>query len=324
MNLFNKREIVDLFDVILIIAIGAFFLIGIFVLLVIHHKKYAEGLSQATQQQTEAAAEEKEYQNPFTPLKLDAKAVYVYDTVDKKVLYEYNSNASLPLASLTKLMTAVTAKKLIPADSIITIDKDALAEDGDTGLKPGERWPFQKLLEFTLVVSSNDGAHALASAAMSSTAQTQGDGKDFITEMNRTASSLGLHTMRFFNPTGLDISTTEAGAYGSAEDISKLLAYIIANNRSMLEATSHDSIRIASADTIHTAQNTNIAVDNLPGLIASKTGYSDLAGGNLSVAVDIGVNHPVIVTVLGSGYDTRFDDIKKLVAATFNHFSQQE
>jgi D-alanyl-D-alanine carboxypeptidase len=65
-------------------------------------------------------------------------------------------------------------------------------------------------------------------------------------------------------------------------------------------------------------KNTDKLAENLPGLIAGKTGFSDLAGGNLAVAVDIGLNHPVIIVVLGSTEEGRFEDVKELYYAIIN------
>ena len=65
----------------------------------------------------------------------------------------------------------------------------------------------------------------------------------------------------------------------------------------------------------HTTENTNEIVSKIPNLIGSKTGYTDLAGGNLTIAFDLGHNRPIIVTVLGSTRAERFTDVLTLVAA---------
>ncbi len=65
----------------------------------------------------------------------------------------------------------------------------------------------------------------------------------------------------------------------------------------------------------HDAINTNDIVSRIPNLIGSKTGYTDLAGGNLTVAFDAGFDRPIIITVLGSSREERFTDVLKLVNA---------
>ena len=59
----------------------------------------------------------------------------------------------------------------------------------------------------------------------------------------------------------------------------------------------------------------------MPGLLRSKTGFTDLAGGNLAVIFDAGMNHPVAIVVLGSTQSGRFTDVKTLMAATLAHFA---
>jgi len=99
------------------------------------------------------------------------------------------------------------------------------------------------------------------------------------------------------------------------------MAYAIKSKYGVVEATARDNFFIYSLDSIrHTATNTNKVLGNIPGLIASKTGFTDLAGGNLVVAFDAGMMRPIIVVVLGSGIDERFEDIKKLVWASLNSF----
>jgi len=90
-----------------------------------------------------------------------------------------------------------------------------------------------------------------------------------------------------------------------------------------VEATTYDSLTFTSLGGIrHHATNTNAAVGDVPGLIGSKTGFTDLAGGNLVVAFDAGLGHPIIAVVLGSSFDGRFDDMKKLVAASLAKIAQ--
>jgi D-alanyl-D-alanine carboxypeptidase (penicillin-binding protein 5/6) len=94
----------------------------------------------------------------------EAKAVYIYDAAADKVIFENNSSLQLPLASLTKLMTAVTAKGLLPDYVLVRISRENLLEEGDTGLLIGEEWTLGNLLDFSLVASSNDGIQAIAEA----------------------------------------------------------------------------------------------------------------------------------------------------------------
>ena len=92
--------------------------------------------------------------------------------------------------------------------------------------------------------------------------------------------------------------------------------YIITNYPEILEPTQQPSTRVYNTSgAYHEAANTNEAVQNIPNMLGSKTGYTDLAGGNLTIAFDAGLDRPIIVTVLGSTRHDRFEDVLKLVKA---------
>jgi D-alanyl-D-alanine carboxypeptidase len=253
--------------------------------------------------------------DPFATLSLQAKSAYVWDIKNQKAVFAKNANDALPLASIAKIMTADVASELLSATATVSINQNDLSQDGDTGLFLNERWIFKKLLDFTLAVSSNDGASALANAASS----------DFINKMNEKAAALGLSSMRFYNSTGLDESPTQSGAYSSAVDVAKLFAYTLQNHPEIFGATKYAKFTTYSLDNFkHTAVNTDSEINNIPGIIGSKTGYTDIAGGNLAVIYDAGVNYPIVVVVLGSTYDGRFDDVTALVRATNQALSLQK
>lgn len=276
---------------------------------------------------TEVATEPVVEKIPFhAPLALEARAAYVIDTITGEVLYSLNGTTSLPLASVTKLMTALTAYEQVPPSTVTAIRLTDIAQEGDSGLLANEHWRLKDLLDFTLLVSSNDGASALASASMAfstSSQDTEVQKSEFVTLMNQKAQKLGLVDTYFTNESGLDISSTTAGAYGSAKDASALFAYILRNHPEVVEATRYERVSFTSIDDFrHPAKNTNEAVNAIPGLIGSKTGLTDLAGGNLVVGMDIGFGHPVVITVLGSSEKGRFADVEALASSTLAYFRQ--
>ncbi len=264
---------------------------------------------------------------PFqVPLALEAKAAYVIDVATGEVLYAQNATTSLPLASVTKLMTALTAYEQVPPSTVATIHSSDVAQEGDSGLLANEDWKLKDLLDFTLLVSSNDGASALASASMAFSTSSQ-DAEvrksEFVTLMNQKAQKLGLTETYFANESGLDISSTTAGAYGSAKDTAALFSYILNKHPEIIEATRYEYTSFTSIDDFrHPAKNTNEAVNAIPGLIGSKTGLTDLAGGNLVVGMDVGFGRPVIIAVLGSSGDGRFTDVEALASSTLAYFRQ--
>ena len=73
----------------------------------------------------------------------------------------------------------------------------------------------------------------------------------------------------------------------------------------------------------HVVQNTNEIVERLPAVIASKTGFTDLANGNLAIVFEAGPVRPIAIVVLGSTQKDRFTDVERLVWATLRHLQKQ-
>lgn len=257
-------------------------------------------------------------------INISAKSAFVYDLSSRKVLYKKNELEQLPLASLTKLMMALTAIDLLPKDAKITIRNEFLSEEGDSGLLANESWKLSDLLDFSLVSSSNDGARSIASVIGATQLNTKDydlGRKEFIRRMNIKAQDLGLANTYFVNESGLDIGSA-SGGYGTARDVASLIEYIIKNKPEIVEATKYSKITVNSDSKKHSAKNTNNGIDEIPGAILSKTGYTSMAGGNLAVAFDASMGKPIIVVVLGSTQEERFEDVKTLVNASLDYFSK--
>lgn len=268
--------------------------------------------------------------NPFDKISLEAKAAIVFDALENKIIYSLNSEEQLPLASLTKVMTAVIAREILPDYATVTIDGNSIKKEGDSGLRVGEKWRVRDLLDFTLLVSSNDGAASLAAAAA---AVSTGTGQNtegvvnevvakenqFVSKMNEKARALGLAQTYFLNETGLDLQPQVSGGYGSARDVAVLLTYAVEKYPDLFEATRQPTLKVSPLDgKSREAKNTNEAALKIPGLIASKTGFTDLAGGNLAVLFDVGLGHPIAIVVLGSSEKGRFADVEKLASTTIS------
>ncbi len=264
----------------------------------------------------ETPAPKKILPDPFQDISLEAKAAYVFDMRTGKTLFARNEESQLPLASLTKVMTALVASEM-PADTVVAF----------TG---GEKWKLKELLDYTLVVSSNNGASAIAGVAGAMFSTTTGktgaeDMELFVWKMNEEARALRLSQTYYLNPSGLDVDETLSGAYGSAKDMAFLFAHVLKNKPALLEATAYDSLRFNSLDgASHPAANTNVIARTIPGLLASKTGFTDLAGGNLIIAFDAGPARPIIVAVLGSSQTGRFTDVEKIITASVKKIGQGE
>jgi serine-type D-Ala-D-Ala carboxypeptidase (penicillin-binding protein 5/6) len=267
-----------------------------------------------TQSEVKEVAPTKE---PFQEIALTAKAAFVWDVHNQKVLFRKNETEQLPLASITKLMTALVAEEIMGEEAKIVVGETSVKQDGGGNLAQGEVFDRLTLSDMVLMASSNDGAYALAAAA-GKVLETEDDAASaFVDAMNIRATEIGLTETYFKNPTGLDLSPTEGGAYGSARDVAFLMEHIVENTPDLLTFTKEDSARFYSTDgAYHDAENTNEYVNKIPGLIGSKTGYTELAGGNLVIAWNAGLGRPMVAVVLGSTQTERFSDILTLVNET--------
>ena len=276
----------------------------------------------ATQTQTAAvaiAAQKAAAREAFQGIGLQAESAIVFDASTGVTLFARNSSAQLPLASITKVPLALAVSEALPADAIITLTHGVQGSGTTDSLSAGSRWRVRDLVDFTLVGSSNDGAQALADAADESLRIRYPEapaGGAAVWLMNKLVRDLGLPHSYFLNPTGLDESLSQSGSYGSAADTARLFAYAASTSRDIFEATAQKEVTITSLDGAQArAVNTDAAIEDIPGLVLGKTGFTDLAGGNLAVVADLAPNHRIVAVVLGSTREGRFSDIRTLIVA---------
>ena len=151
---------------------------------------------------------------PFSDITITAKSAYVWDIQNQKALFKKEESKQLPLASLTKLMTALVAQEVLDENDEVIVDELSMRQDGDSGLREGEVFNRLKLSDLVLMSSSNDGAFALASAAGSILSPGGNGPSTFVNAMNIRAKEIGLLETYYKNPTGLDLNPNEAGAFG--------------------------------------------------------------------------------------------------------------
>ncbi len=236
-------------------------------------------------------------------------SLYAYDVATSQVLFAQNENDVLPLASITKLMTAYVALKSLPEDTIVEISTTAIAMTDDHGLLVDEKWLLTDIARFTLLVSSNDGARAIREKFEQTLPNS------FVATMNAYAQKLGMKNTTFYNESGLDEASI-AGAYGTASDVAILLEVFSSEYPEILATTAMKNVSLTSLSGItHNIENTNESVYTYPGRLGSKTGLTNIAGGNLAFIFDRGVLSPTIVVVLGSTKEGRFVDMHKLINA---------
>ena len=230
----------------------------------------------------------KNNKNPFENINLEARAAIVYDYYLKKPIFELNPEAQLPLASLTKIMTVITTAD-IGREEVLTNDN------------------IKSKIREALVKSSN-----LAAINLSANVKKFTEDNDFVKKMNEEAERLGLKQTYFLNETGLDISKSTAGAYGSAMDVIKMIDYGFKKYPELFEMSTTAN------------ENTNPYASTTTLILFSKTGLTNLAGGNLAIVFEAGLFHPIGIVVLGSSKEGRFEDTFKLMDATFRYFKENE
>ncbi|TSC58625.1 MAG: penicillin-binding protein dacF [Parcubacteria group bacterium Greene0416_79] len=270
------------------------------------------------------AAGTEETVDPYAALRLTARAAIVYDARRGAVRYAYNADEVRPLASLTKLVTAATALSLIPSTTEITVTSLAIAEEGESGFLAGERWLLRDLISLMLLESSNDAARAVATGAgmVAAGVENEEAGRAFfIDRMNEQVRAQGLLSTYFLNES--DETERLGGAYGTARELAYILADALTEFPEAFTATRFEALVVPDeVARPRTVRNTNHDTDRFPLLIASKTGYTDLAGGNLALAFDAGFNRPIIVVALGGTRAGRFTDAEALVWATLEQLTE--
>ncbi|MDR3571336.1 MAG: serine hydrolase [Candidatus Pacebacteria bacterium] len=270
--------------------------------------------------QTASVIETQEQPDPFASTTLIAKSAYVLDLTTGKDLYSQNANAQLPLASLTKVALVLAVSGALQPDTLIATPAkyDAPPGGGTARLPAGQTWALSDVISFTLTASSDDGADLLASSANDTIHQQFPQSPQqnaTVWRMNNIAQQLGLTNTYFLNDSGLDLSTTQSGAYGSAHDMAILYGYAATTSPGTFGATAQPQVTVRSTTgTVATGVNTDTVLDKIPGIIMGKTGYTDLAGGNLAIVFTTG-GHEVVAIVLGSTQDGRFTDMEQLIPA---------
>jgi len=245
--------------------------------------------------------------------KLRSSIALIYDERGQRALYTKNADTVAPIASISKLMTAmVVLDAKLPMDEVIRIstqDMDTL-KGTHSRMRPGMTSTRGELLKLALMASENRAAAALARTYPGGTEAA-------VLKMNAKARELGMKDTRFLDPTGLN-----SGNVSTAQDLVKMV----------LAAQTYEPIHKATTSSSHVLEqagyrpllykNTNPLVRNTSWDIGvSKTGYISEAGRCLVMEANIR-QHPVVIVLLDSwGKSTRIGDanrIKKWMESSLN------
>ena len=258
----------------------------------------------------------KPFRNRSVPdLEIEAKSTIsvLVDGKDKeKVLFEKESNQKLPIASLTKLMTAwVVLEHYYDLSKEITISKLAANQYGDIRkLEEGKTFPAEYFLYPLLMESSNGAAFALANDYEGMTE------RDFVQLMSRETEKIGLNDTFFDNPTGLDPqeSKTEMN-YSTANDLVKFTKKLL-EKPLIWEILSLPRYSLYGPELINTnGFLLDGSADWQDRIIGGKTGYTGEAGGCLLLVIKAPKAQGFLINIIlgANGKENRFEEMKKLV-----------
>ena len=241
--------------------------------------------------------------------KLNAKIGLVFDRASKTILYEKNGLKQVPMASTTKIMTAIVVLENADLTDVVTIDKKAAGTGGSRlGLKVNDKITVHDLLYGLMLKSGNDTAVALA-------IHVGGSVEGFADMMNQTAQEMGWVNSHFITPHGLDAQ----GHYTTAYELACMADYALQNPK-FKEIVSTKTYTVTLNGRPQVISNTNELLGYLDGVYGVKTGFTNGANRCLVTACKRG-EFDIITVVLGA--DTkkiRTQDSMNLIEYTHKNY----
>ncbi len=241
--------------------------------------------------------------------KLNAKIGLIFDRSSKTILYEKNGLKQVPMASTTKIMTAIVVLENADLTDVVTVNKKAAGTGGSRlGLKVNDKITVHDLLYGLMLCSGNDAAVALA-------IHVGGSIEGFAEMMNKTAKELGCVNSHFVTPHGLD----HEGHYTTAYELACMADYGLKIPK-FKEIVCSKTYTVTINGQSKTITNTNELLGNLDGVYGVKTGFTNGANRCLVTACKRG-NLDIITVVLGA--DTkkiRTTDSIKLIEYAYKNY----
>ena len=241
-----------------------------------------------------------------------AQSACVIDADSHRVFYSKNDSLKLPMASTTKIVTAITA--ILNYDDLNTrqpIDNNAVGVEGSSiYLKKGEMLSLKELLYGLMLRSGNDAATAIAYMVAGGIPQ-------FAKLMNDFALSVGAKNSHFTNPHGLD----DPEHYTTAYDLALITSFAL-NNETFAEIVKTKNVKLCEdEDNYRYLVNKNKLLYNMPSCIGVKTGYTKKAGRCL-VSASLQDGLKVVSVVLNCG--PMFEESKDLLSLVHQKYKSVE
>jgi serine-type D-Ala-D-Ala carboxypeptidase (penicillin-binding protein 5/6) len=222
---------------------------------------------------------------------ITAKSALIYDISKDNVIFEKEPDKKLPMASLTKIMTAIIALENKLHNNSYLVTEESLVGENSMGLTAGEVMKMEDLLYGLLLPSGNDAAEVLASNY-----PTGREG--FITAMNQKAESLGLKNTNFTNPSGLQ---GDGNQYSTAYDLLVITRYALENFSlfAKVVSTAEHTIPQTRYHKAYKLYNETNLLTTYEGVKGVKTGFTDEAGLCLVTYLDY-KGHKIVAIILNS------------------------
>jgi len=240
--------------------------------------------------------------------KFAARQYTLFDADSGIFLVNQSASEPVPLASTTKIMTTILAIEELDLNRIHTVHRSSALQIGSTvQLRIDEKISVESLLYAALLNSGNDSAFSLAHELGIHYSNNPNIGYDdainiTVNKMNEKAKSLGLSSLSFTDPAGLDSLNV-----GTAQDMAKLAHYAVQNDTfKRFVGTAEKTVHSADGLLSHQLKNSNRLISewNYPGAIGIKTGFTPEAGHNLIAAINY-KGHIIIAVVFNTYADTK-------------------
>ncbi len=233
---------------------------------------------------------------------IDSRIALIYDRASGRIIYEKNGNKQTPMASTTKIMTAIIVIENTNLKDVVTIDKKSASVGGSTlGLKYNDKITVNDLLYGLMLRSGNDAASALAR-------YVGGSIEKFADLMNNKAQELGLVNTHFVVPHGLD----NKEHYTTAYELAKITDYALKNEIFKKIVSTSSTVISINGNTKEIA-NTNKLLNTVPGVYGVKTGFTNGAGRCLVTALKKQEIDVITVIIGANTNDIRTKDTKNLL-----------
>lgn len=244
---------------------------------------------------------------------VQAKSAILIEAETGTVLYSFNEHESLPIASITKIMTMLLVMEALDSGKIKTSDTTTVSAHASkmggsqVYLKEGETFTVEELLKAVAVHSANDASVALAE-------MIAGTEDAFVSMMNNKAAELGMKNTKFLDCTGL----TDEGHYSSAYDVALMSRELLIKHPRIIHYTTiwHDTFRDGKFD----LDNTNKLVKRYRGTTGLKTGFTRAAGFCLSASAERDGTKFISVILGAKTNDERFSESARLLDFAFSNW----